>query len=333
MIRLSMMVLATGLMILAPRATYGQTHLVVVTGLAGDPQVAKELHEWATSLGEAAGAELGIPDSQIVYLAGDADRHWAAAWQRSTKDNVEAALTAVAARARPDAQIVIVLFGHGSSRSGESRFNLPGPDMTAADFAQLLALFPTQRITFVNTASASGDFIAALSGERRIVVTATKSGFERNQTLFGKFFSEAFSGARADVDKDERVSVLEAFQYARSEVARTYDQQNRLLTEHAQLDDNGDGQGTTEPDPEAPDGAVAQVTFLGTAPRVATAGDARVAALYDEKEAIEGRLAALRAQKDGLSAEIYERRLEELLLALAETASRIRQLEGGMPKP
>lgn len=329
--RLAAISLMMGLAIYAPRAAYGQTHLVVVTGLAGDPQVAAELDQWATALVEAARTSWGVPDSQIVYLAGDPSREPAAV--RSTKENVAAALRALTTTAGPDAQIVVVLFGHGSARGGESRFNLPGPDMTAADFAQILASFPTQRITFVNAASASGDFIAALSGERRIVVTATKSGFERNQTVFGKFFSEAFVAAAADVDKDERVSVLEAFQYARSEVARTYERQNRLLTEHAQLDDDGDGQGTAEPGPDAPDGAVAQVTFLGSAPRVATSGDARIAALYEEKEAIEGRLALLRAQKERLGTEAYERRLEELLLALAQTASRIRELEGGTSRP
>jgi hypothetical protein len=88
----------------------------------------------------------------------------------------------------------------------------------------------------VNTASASGDFVPVLSGPNRVLVTATKTGFERNETIFGEFFVDAFASDGADTDKDNRVSVLEAFTYARREVTRRYEDSNRLLTEHALLE-------------------------------------------------------------------------------------------------
>ncbi len=311
-----------------------QTHLIVISGIAGDPAFATELHVWAMGLIEAARERFGVPSSEIVYLAESPDRAPAHIRGRSTKEMVEQTFRELAARASSDAQLIVVLFGHGSFRNGESRFNLPGPDMTAQDFAALLDLFPTQRIGFVNTASASGEFVAALSGEGRTIVTATKSGFERNRTLFGMFFSEAFAKGTADVDKDDRISLLEAFQYARSQVARMYEQQNRLLTEHAVLDDNGDGQGTTEPGPDGADGMLAKVLYLAASgadtPR---AGDPALGALYRERDVLERQVAELRTRKDAMAQDAYERKLEELLVALARASRRIRELEGSVVTP
>ncbi|MEJ2343744.1 MAG: hypothetical protein P8Y10_16295, partial [Gemmatimonadales bacterium] len=101
--------------------------------------------------------------------------------------------------------------------------NLPGPDMTADDFAALLDTYPGDRIVFVNTASASGGFVGTLAAPGRIIVTATKSGYERNRAVFGGFFVDAYTGGGSDTDKDGRLSVLEAFMYANSEVARAYE--------------------------------------------------------------------------------------------------------------
>lgn len=325
----STVVVLVGLVLLLQRPAPAQTYLVVVSGLAGDPSYAATLHEWAASLVDAARAQLGLPASHVLYLADRPDEDPTRIAARSTKENIERELRELAQRAESDADVMIVLLGHGSHRNGQSRFNLPGPDLTAEDFAELLGLFATQRVAFINTASASGAFLPVLSGERRVIMTATKSGDERNQTVFGRFLIEAFVDGGADVDKDRQVSLLEAFQYARSHVARTYEEQNRLLTEHAQLDDNGDGIGTTEPGSNAPDGSLAQHVYLGGGPAAVTRGDPELAPLYERKEGIERRLVTLRREKDNLAPEVYELRLEELLLELAETTRRIRELERG----
>jgi hypothetical protein len=219
------------------------------------------------------------------------------------------------------------LIGHGSARGGEPTLNLPGPDLTAEELARLLEAFPTQTIVVANLASASGDFIPALSGPRRIVITATKSGAERNQTRFGKFFVEAFAGDQSDVDHDGSVSLLEAFTYARREVTRSYEQQGILLTEHAMLDDNGDKQGSHEPDPTTADGALARTITLGGGAERATR-DPALAALYETKRSIEQAIAVLQRDKAQLESAVYERRLEELLLDLASTNRAIRDGEG-----
>src|SRR5581483_9637554 len=98
-------------------------------------------------------------------------------------------LTDLASKAAPDDIVMVVLIGHGSAQGTEARFNLPGPDLTATDYAHLLDKFPSQRVALVNAASASGDFIAALSKKNRIIVTATRSGGEKNETVFGEYFA------------------------------------------------------------------------------------------------------------------------------------------------
>ena len=143
--------------------------------------------------------------------------------------------------------IFVTLIGHGSFAGGTARFNLPGPDLSAADFNAMLQKLPTKQIVFVNTSSSSGPFVEALSGPGRTIVTATRNGAEQYATLFGGFFVDALTSDAADADKNKRVSVLEAFNYAKAEVARAYEREGLLATEHALLDDNGDKEGSQAP--------------------------------------------------------------------------------------
>lgn len=313
----------------APAAA--QTHLVVITGLSGEPRYAVAFHDWATTLIDAAEARWDVPKSNVVYLAENVETDPSRISARSTRENIESAFSDLAGRAGPDDQIFVLLIGHGTMRDGESRFNLPGPDMTPADFDALLEAFPTQGIVFVNAASASGEFIAELSAENRTIITATRSGAERNQTTFAAYFVEAFAGDGADVDKDEHVSALEAFNYARREVARVYESDGRLLTEHALLDDNGDGEGSSEPGPQEADGRLARTLFLSGGTGLVTAGavpsDPRLAELYEEKRRLEEEVAALRLRKDEMDPAVYDRQLEELLVELALNTRAIRELE------
>ena len=304
---------------------------MVVTGLAGEAQYRDSFHQWATDLMDAATERLGVPAGNITYLAESTDRDPVRIHARSTRENLERVLGELAGRAATNAQVFVVLIGHGSSREGEPKLNLPGPDLTAGDLARFLEAFPTQTLVVANLASASGDFIPALSGPRRVVITATKSGAERNQTRFGKFFVDAFAGDQSDVDHDGAVSLLEAFTYARREVARAYEQQGILLTEHAMLDDNGDKEGSHEPDPETADGALARTITLGGGGAEPATRDPELMALYEKKRSIEQAIRALQRDKAHLESATYERRLEDLLLDLAGTNRAIREQEGTTP--
>jgi hypothetical protein len=135
-----------------------------------------------------------------------------------------------------------VLIGHGTFDGRDARFGLTGPDFTAAELRQWLS--PLSRpCVVVNCTSASGPFVETLSGPGRVVVAATKNGYEHNFCRFGEFFSSALDGLEADLDKDGQASVLEAFLLASRRTEEHYQTAGRLATEHAVLDDNGDGHG------------------------------------------------------------------------------------------
>lgn len=324
----------------APAGAQGaaRAHVLIVSGVGGAPEYSTAFHTQAIAFMDALRTRFGVPASDITYLAENPARAPDRIAASSSKPNVEQAITAIAGKARAGDVVFILLLGHGSSQQGEARFNVPGPDITAADFARLLAPLTAPVVALVNASSASGEFIGALSGPNRVVVTATKSGMERNETKFGRFFVDAYAKDGADADKDGRVSVVEAFEYARREVVRAYERENHLLTEHAMLDDNGDGKGTAAPDGRTPDGGLARRVFLGStagsvasAVRGAAANDPRMAALEREKDALEARIDSLRRRKASMDSTAYERELEKLLVSLAEKNKEIRDATGRKP--
>jgi len=315
-----------------PPSALAQTRLVVVSGLAGEPKYVESFHAWSTSLIDAARTRYGLADSSIVWLAEDPAKAPGRITGKSTKETIERTLDGLASRMRAGEQLVVVLVGHGSMQGEGARLTLPGPDLSASDLSRLLAKHGNRRVAVVVAASSSGDFVPALSAPGRVIITATKSGFERNESVFGEHFVAALAGDGADADKDGRVSLLEAFVYATREVRRFYEQENRLLTEHALLDDNGDRAGSAEPGARGGDGGVARAFFLtGAAGASSTSTDPRIATLRQEKEQLEAKIEALKARKDGMDVKAYEAELERLLLDLASTTRALRSLEGRIP--
>jgi hypothetical protein len=312
----------------APAAAQ-ESYLLVVSGLSGEPVYADRYHGWALSLLNAAEKKLGLPADHLVYLAEDPGRDPSRIRGRSTREGIEGALRDLAGRLRAGDFLLVLLIGHGSYQDGRSRFNVPGRDMTDEDLAAWLRPLSEQRLAVVVAASASGEWVKALTGRNRVVVTAARSGSERNETTFAGPFVEAFAGDGADADKDQRVSVLEAFQFARHEVERDYEKRKLLLTEHAVLEDDGDGVATGAPDPTSGDGALARGLFLdgagGTADAEERAGaDPRTAALLRERRDLEDRVDALVARKGTMEEGAYAAELERLLLELAAKSEEIR---------
>lgn len=308
-------------------ASAQDTHLLLIAGLGGEPQYAEAFHAWLSRFADAAAERHGVPPDRIEYLSASPGMDPTRIAARSTAENIQAAVARIASKAAPADQIVVFLAGHGTFRGGEARFNLPGPDMSPEDFALLLGPLGDRRIVFVNSASASGPFVQALSAPNRTVVTATRTGRERNFTRFGLHFADAFAGAGADGDKDGRVSILEAFAYAVREVEREYEGDNQLLTEHAVLDDNGDAQGSRKPGPDAEDGQLARRFFLAAGPGSVPAGTDMtplLRRLLEEKADIEARIDALRRVKAQMELAEYEDRLEALLVELALKNRQIR---------
>jgi hypothetical protein len=302
--------------------------LLVVVGLGGDLENADRFHQWASTIVDAARGRYGLPAESVRYLGEDQARDPKRISGRSTREGIAEAVDRLARAARPGDTVVIVLIGHGASATGSARFNLPGPDLTAAEFGALLNRFAAQTVVFVNAASASGGFVQALASKNRVVITATTTDGERNQTRFGEFFAEAFNADGADGDKDGRVSVLEAFNWARTRVADSYKRDGQLLTEHAVLDDNGDGKGTAAPGQPGGDGALARTLFMSAASTeraIPDQADPELRALVAQRDALEARIAALKAAKDTTDPDAYARDLERLLVDLARVNRAIRE--------
>ncbi len=326
------------LLALAGPAAAQQTHILVVTGLSGDPAYAEQFHTWAAALIDAAAERYELPAANVTWLAEKADVDPERMDGRSTRENVEAAVAAIADRAEPNDHVLILLIGHGSYQNGESRFNLPGRDLTAEDYDLLLERLQAQRVSFINTATSSGGFIDALSGEGRTVVTATRSGGQWNETVFGGHFVAAFAdgSAESDQNRDDRVSVLEAFEYAVAQVSRVYASDGRLQTEHALLDDNGDQEGTREPDPVSSDGALARTLFISAGEGAGIPGwpeDPALRALYQERLEIQEQIEALQATRGGTDEAVYQAELEKLLVAIALKGREIRDAEAAAEAP
>jgi hypothetical protein len=317
--------LATG----SARADAQQSQLLIISGLGGERQYSDAFYEWSVTLADAAQKRHGLARDQIIYLAEDPARDSARIQGKSTAAEIREAIRTIARRTSEGDQVFIVLIGHGSSTGAESKFSMPGADLGSKEFAALLDSLPGRRIAFVNASSASGDFVPALSGKGRAIVTATKTGFERNEVLFPRFFVRAYAADGADADKDGRVSLLEAFDYARTEVARNYEEANKLQTEHALIEDNGDKTGSAKPELRKGDGATAQGMYLAPALSAAkAAADPRLAALYKEKRVIEDKITELRRAKDVMKAADYETQLEQLLVDLALKTQEIKAIEG-----
>ncbi|MEX2608456.1 MAG: hypothetical protein WEA24_00810 [Gemmatimonadota bacterium] len=317
-------------MFLAPAHAAGQSHLLVVSGLGGEARYTEWFTEWGATLVDAAEESYGMPAANVTFLAERTELDPERIDGRSTKAEIEAAFRALAARSRPGETVVVVLMGHGAVGGAGPRVNLPGPDLTATEWAAQLDRLDGRRVAFVNTASSSGAFLEAVAAPERVVVTATKSGMERNEAVFGRHFAAAFAGDGADTDKDGRVSLLEAFVYARAETAREYEDDNKLLTEHAVLDDDGDGKGAEAFTPDG-EGRLASILFLGD-PAAARAGaDAppELRAALERKRVLEGQLAELRARRASMDPAAYQAALEDVLVGIAEVDEEIRRLGGG----
>jgi len=285
-----------------------QTHLLVITGVPGDEEHAQQFQKWATTFIETAKKKDSVADANVTFLAE----------RRATREGVQKAFADLAARVKPTDGVVVLLIGHGSFDGTRAAFNLPGPDLTVEEWATLVGKLPAQRVAFVNTSSSSGAFLAAMAGPGRVIVTATKTGGERNETQFPEFFVAAFGDNAADRDRNGHVSIAEAFEYAKMKVVQAFQQKGLLLTEHATMDDGGEGR-------------LAATMFLGIGRAEGTlavdTSDPAMKKLVDEKDAIDQQIAALKLKKGAIDEAQYDAQMEKLLTDLALKTRAIRDLQ------
>jgi hypothetical protein len=302
--------------------------LLILVGLAGDPEHGELFHKWGGELAEAA-AKLGVPADHVAYLVDQMQEGDKNVTGKATVEEIGKTFDRFAKQATAEDTVYVVLIGHGSYDGKTAKFNLPGPDMGPADFNAQFKKLPTKQIVFVDTTSASGPFLNDLSAPGRTIITATRNGAENYSTLFGGYFVDALTGDEADADKNRRVSMLEAFLFAKAAVQRAYEKEGLLSTEHALLDDNGDKTGSADPSTNGPDGKVASLLAIGSAADAAALPtDPKLRALVLEQRELEHRVESLRLLKESMDPAKYQSELEKLVTDLALKTREIRSLEG-----
>lgn len=298
--------------IMAPAAVR-DTSVVVVLGAPGAEEYGQRFAAQAAAW-EAACAKASVP----VRVIGRGE-----IGAKGRDDAVELAEVLKAAAAKPSGQLWLVWIGHGTYDGREAKFNLRGPDISAKEVAEWLKPL-RQELVMIQCASASAPFLNALSGANRVLITATKSADEVFYTHFGEYFAPAIGGLpEADLDQDHQVSVLEAFLYASKKTAEFYEHDGRLATEHALIEDNGDGVPTRSEvyvgvkpavkESAKADGARAAQIALVLSPQEAALSDE----VRGKRDALEAQLEAIKAQREKWGEERYYAELEKVLRELA----------------
>jgi hypothetical protein len=289
---------------------------VIINGASGEEEYGKQFQQWTGDLQRALNARYGFGPAKMKVLSESQE-------PRSTADEVKKTFAALKLELQPDNVLFVFFIGHGSFDGKESKFNLIGPDVPSSEYNALLSALPTKRVVVINMSSASGEFAKSLSAKGRVVITATRNGQETNATHFPGFFIDALNATDSDTDQDGHISVLEAFVYANRLTAEFYTRSGRLATEHALLEDNGDGVGHERI--EAGEGLLARATYLDSLSVDQAAENVAIAKLLRERTRLEGEIEQLIARKSGLQEPEYEATLERLFIELAKVNRSIKQ--------
>jgi hypothetical protein len=286
--------------------------VIVVIGAAGEEDYGKNFAQWAGHWEEAAHRAAANLVTIGLKTSPDDDRELLKqALLTETKESV--------------AELWLVLLGHGTFDGKQAKFNLRGPDLSASELATWLQPFK-RPLAIVNTASASAPFLNMLSATGRVVVAATRSGHEQNYARFGEYFSEAIADPAADLDKDGQTSLLEAYLAASRRTAEFYQLEGRLATEHALLDDNGDGLGTPadwfrgiRAVKKAKDGATLDGFRAHQFHLVRSQSEVKMPPqVRSKRDELELAIAKLRESKGTMKEDDYYHSLETLLLEMAQ---------------
>lgn len=294
------------MVVLLATPAHAAGYYVTIAGLVGEPDyeqrftaAAKDLDKVLKSTGT---------DVHVYTLVGD----------DATRARLRQVLEQVAREAQPDDDFVLTLIGHGSYDGVEYKFNLAGPDISAPDLAALCNRIAARRQLIVNATSASGGSLPAFQRAGRGVISSTKSGTEKNATVFVRYWAEALQDPSADVDKNESVSALEAFQYAERKTAEFYASQKRLATEHAVFEDTGKGDAVRAVSADGGEGRLlASMTLVRFGESQKAALDPAKRDLLAKKEDLERRIDVLKYQKAAMTQNDYEQQLKAMLLELA----------------
>ena len=292
----------------SPAASSPMTRMLIVTGLGGEPEYARAF----AAQGDASVRNAEASGSEVTLLAEAA----------ATREAIRDALAGIAKESKVSDAVIVQLYGHGTFDGEQFRFNVPGPDPTAEDFAAWLAPVTARRQLLVIATSASGAAQEPLHSEGRTVITATRHGRERDASLFGGFWADALDTPGADINKDRRISADEAFRFAERAVTSYYEEQQLMVTEHARLE--GD----------------AGTFIVGIVGRISPVEplEPEVVHLASRVEELTNAIDALKADRRVLTDDDYFARLQDLLMELARVDQQLKAHqrspdEGEVPAP
>lgn len=305
----------------APEET-GQADLLIVVGAGGLEKYRQLFTEWSVLL-QNVGAEA---QARVTVIGPEMPEGSTGDLKELLKSTVEN----LSDEAKEP--LWLVMIGHGTFDGRTAKFNIAGPDVSSQELAEWLK--PLKRpLAVMNTASASAPFLNALSGPNRVILTATRDGFELNFARFGSYLVTALGSAAADLDKDGQTSLLEAFIMASRQVDEFYEVEGRLASEHALLDDTGDQKGigadwfkgvrpVKQPEGNAlPDGRIASQFHL-----VENALELRMSPeIKQRRDKLEQAIFELRDHRDDMDEAAYFERLEALLIPFAELYAELGQ--------
>jgi hypothetical protein len=300
----------------------GARFAVIIQGASGDPDYAALHRGWVDALAALMRQKMGLDAAHIIVLAETpkpGELH-------GTAEDVKATFARLAKDAKPDDLVFVMLIGHGGGDGAAAKFNLVGPDLTVDEWKALMAPI-TARMVIVDSTSSSFPYLAGLSGKNRIVITATNSFAQKYHTIFPDAFIKAMTAPDADADKNGRISVLEAFNYASKLVVQYYDQTGHLSTEHAVYDDLGDGKGHDATSTTGEAGVIAGLTYLDVVAAPSSA-DPEVQQLLTRQQALLEQVDALRRRRPSMSADDFDKEFEKLIVDLALVSRDVRRKTG-----
>ncbi|MFP6585041.1 MAG: hypothetical protein VCD00_21095 [Candidatus Hydrogenedentota bacterium] len=318
----------------ALQQVHADAYHVIICGSGGEEEFVEKFQSWGERLEGALIETVDVPSSN-VYLLTEGVMTETPPMAVSTIDSIRSVFEIVANQAGEDDSVFIYLIGHGSFYKSISRVHIPGIDMTVTDFASYIDSLSVKELVIVNGTSTSAAYINELSGPGRIICSATKSVTEFNATEFMAHFVEGLEDGSADRNRDERITIYEACQQAAELTDAWYISSGYIPTEHAILDDNGDGQGTrltwdmtagfdpSVKEAAGQDGAFAKSVFLKNYVFPEGVSQEWIDQYMDAMDAVD----ALKQQKLDLEEEAYFERLESLFLDAARANAKIRSFQ------
>ena len=248
----------------AAEAVGGQRWAVILVGLPGDESHADLFRETADTWQKWLTESLDLPREQVLRLPRRTQENEAAA-PALTADAIRTAINELNQKLKPNDSLWVFTLGHGNYDGKQAWFHLAGKDPSAENFGRWFSEVRCREQVLWLTQSNAGWFVKPLSRPGRIVIAATAADDESNETEFPHALATVVQSPAKmlDTDQDEKVSVAELFTAVVREVERRFQNDKRLPTEHAQLEDNGDGKGTEDLNPTTKlDGALAKRTIV-----------------------------------------------------------------------